>query len=156
MSRGKLSRFATLIGVAMVATLTCAVVARASGFFIFVSAPSAFSFSYSLGPGGVTGCIFPPVGIPVQVIGVDTTLGDRGVGEVSMLHVTSGFAFLEWVGLDSPSAAAITSGFDGPVGGKIVFLDFVHTNQIEVCSADTFRVHNKSGTTHTGVVDVWF
>jgi hypothetical protein len=154
MPRQKLSRIGALIGAAVVVTLTSAVVARAAGFFVFISAPSSFSFSFSLPPGGVSGCVTPLAGIPNQVIGVDTTPGTRGVGEVSLLRISG--AFLEWVGLDSPSAAAITSGFDGGVGNKIVFIDFAHTTQIEVCSADSFRVHNKSGITHTGVVDLWY
>jgi hypothetical protein len=156
MSRGKLSRFGTLIGAAVVVTLASAVVARAAGFFasIFISAPFDFSFSYSLGAGASTGCVTPVAGIPNQIVGVDTTLGTRGVGEVGLLRIAS--SFLEWTGVESPLGAAITSGFSSSLGAHIVFIDFSHTTQIEVCSADSFRVHNKSSFTHTGVVDLWY
>jgi hypothetical protein len=142
----KLSRLATLLGAAVIGTLTFAVVAHA--------APSEFSFSYSLAAGAVSSCVTPLAGIPNQIIGVDTTSGTRGVGEVSLLRIAG--SFLEWVGLDSTAGAAITQGFSGVAGTKIVFLDFTHTCQIEVCTADSFRVHNTSRITHTGVVDLFY
>ena len=148
MLRRKLSRTAALLGTAVTGILTFAVMAHA--------APSEFSFSYSLAPGATTSCVTPLAGIPNQIIGVDTTLGFRGVGEVSLLRISG--AFLEWTGLESPSAAAITSGFSGTLGTHIVFLDFSHKVQIEVCTADSFRVHNTNttGSTHTGVVDLLY
>jgi hypothetical protein len=137
MSRRKLSRLAALLGAAVVATLTCAIVVHAAGFFIFIAAPQELTFSYSLAPGAVSGCVTPSAGIPNQVIGVNTTSGVRGVGQVSLLRINA--AFLEWTGLESPSAAAITSGFSGGAGAHIVFLDFVHRVQIEVCSPIAFE-----------------
>lgn len=147
----KLSRLATLLGAAVIATLTFAVVAHA--------APSEFSFSYNLAPGAVSGCVTPLAGIPNQITGVDTTFGHRGVGQVSLLRIAG--SFLEWVGLDSPNSplnepTTGTSSFSSAAGTKIVFLDFNHTCQIEVCTADSFRVHNLSGITHTGVVDLFY
>jgi hypothetical protein len=141
-----LSRSATLLGAAAIATLTFAVVAHA--------APSEFSFSYNLAAGAVTSCVTPLASIPNQIVGVDTTSGFRGVAQVSLLRISG--AFLEWVGLESPSAAAITSGFSGTAGRHIVFLDFSHGVQIEVCTTDSFRVHNNSSVTHTGVVDLFY
>jgi hypothetical protein len=156
MLRGKLTRLAAFLGAAVVATLTFGVVAHAAGFFIFVAAPQETTFSFNLAPTAVSGCITPSASIPIQVIGVDTTLGFRGVGQVSLLRISG--SFLEWVGLDSTAGAAITQGFSGTAGTKIVFLDFSHKVQIEVCTADSFRVHNTntSGSNHTGVVDVFF
>jgi len=155
MLRTKLSRLATLLGAAVVVTLTLAVVAHA-GFFIFVGAPSDFAFSYSLGPGAASGCVTPIAGIPNQLIGVDTTVGSRGVGEVSLQRIAG--SFVEWTGLESPSGAAITSGFNSATGTHIVFIDFNHKVQIEVCRPDSFRVRNTntSGAAHTGVVDLWY
>jgi hypothetical protein len=154
MSRQKLSRLAARVGAAVVVTFTCAVVARAQGFFVFIAAPSAFSFSFSLPPGGVSGCVTPIAGIPNQLIGEDTTPGTCGVGEVSLLRING--TFLGWVGLESPLSAAITSDFSGSPGTHIVFIDLAHTTKIEVCTADSYRVHNKSTITHTGVVDLWY
>src|SRR6266849_598246 len=126
MLRRKLSRLATLLGAAGIATLTFVVGAHA--------APSEFSFSYSLAPGAVTSCVTPLAGIPNLIIGVDTTSGVRGVGQVSLLRING--AFLEWTGLDSTSGSAITQGFSGTAGVKIVFLNFNHTTRIEVCNAN--------------------
>ena len=87
------------------------VLAHASGFYIFVAAPQEYQFSYNLAAGAKTGAVTPYAGIPNQIIGVNTTPGFRGVGEVSLLRVAG--SFLEWVGLETPSGAAITSGFSG-------------------------------------------
>jgi hypothetical protein len=79
------------------------------------------------------------------------------VGEVSLLRITG--SFLEWVGLDSTAGAAITQGFSGAAGTKIVFINFNHTVQIEVCSPDSFRVHNLNpvgSAADTGVVDLLY
>lgn len=155
MLRRKLSRLVPLLGAAVIATLTFAVVVHASGFYIFVSAPQEFTFSYSLSPGAKTGPVTPLAGIPNQIIGVDTTLGYRGVGEVSLLRIAG--SFLEWTGLETPNGAAITSGFSGSAGTHIVYIDFSHSVQVEVNSPDSFVVHNRStSVTHTGVVDLWY
>ncbi|MGO9057674.1 MAG: hypothetical protein ACLQU2_09870 [Candidatus Binataceae bacterium] len=156
MIRRKLSRLASLLGAAVIATLTFAVVVHAAGFYVFVSAPQEFTFSYSLAPGAKTGPVTPLAGIPNQIIGVDTTPGYRGVGEVSLLRIAG--SFLEWTGLETPYGAAIASGFSGTVGTHIVFLDYSHKVQIEVNSPDSFVVHNTntSGAIHTGVVDLWY
>ena len=152
--KSKLSRFGTVFGAAVIATLTGAVLAHASGFYIFVAAPQEYQFSYNLAAGAKTGAVTPFAGIPNQIIGVNTTPGYRGVGEVSLLRVAG--SFLEWVGLETPSGAAITSGFSGSAGTHIVYLDFSHRVQIEVASPDSFLVHNLSTVTHTGVVDLWY
>jgi hypothetical protein len=105
---------------------------------------------YSLAAGGVSAPITPPANIPVHVMGVQTALGFRGVGEVTLLHVPS--SFIEWVGLESTSGAVITQGFSGAAGTHIVFIDFSHRVQIEVASPDTIRVHNLSTGIRTGSV----
>ena len=87
-------------------------------------------------------------------MGVQNSLGYRGIGVVAMLHVPS--SFLEWTGIESPSAAALTSGFSGTAGTHIVYLDFSHTVQIEVAGTDTFLIHNGSSIEMTGVVTlIW-
>jgi hypothetical protein len=115
-----------------------------------VVVPNELTVSYSLAAGGVSAPITPPANIPVHVMGVQTALGFRGVGEVTLLHVPS--SFIEWVGLASPSGAAITQGFSGAAGTHIVFIDFSHRVQIEVASPDTIRVHNLSTGIRTGSV----
>jgi hypothetical protein len=75
-------------------------------------------------------------------MGQQNALGFRGVGQVTLLWVPG--EFLEWVGLESPFAAAITSGFGSTPGQHIVFIDYGHQVDIQVNSADTFVVHNGS------------
>jgi hypothetical protein len=115
-----------------------------------VVVPNELTVPYSLAAGGVSAPITPPANIPVHVMGVQTALGFRGVGEVTLLHVPS--SFIEWVGLESTSGAAITQGFSGAAGTHIVFIDFSHRVQIEVASPDTIRVHNLSTGIRTGSV----
>jgi hypothetical protein len=107
---------------------------------------------YSLANGAST-TPFKPVGNrPVLVMGVQTALGFRGVGQVTLLRVPSNF--LEWTGIESPSGAAITSGFSSSPGTHIVYLDFDHTVDVEVNDADSFIIHNASGVQATGSVTV--
>lgn len=96
--------------------------------------------NYNLPPGANSGPIAIPANIPVHVMGVQTNVSFRGVGFVVMLRVPN--QFLEWTGLDSTAASAITQGFSSAPGTHIVFLDFSHTVVIQVNDANTFRIHN--------------
>jgi len=65
-------------------------------------------------------------------------------------------SFLEWTGIESPAAAAITSGFSGTKGTHIVYLDFSHLVDIQVDTTDAFIIHNANTITQTGVVTlIW-
>lgn len=137
----EISRLATPLLAAVVATLTFTVVAHATQV---ITTPNAAFVAYSLPPNGNSAPITPVPEQAVLVMGVQTTVGTRGVGQVTMLRIPG--AFLEWVGLESPSAAAITSGFSGTPGTHIVFLDFAHKVDLRVSSPDTFSIHNGSTT----------
>jgi len=137
----------------VVATLTLAVVAQATQT---ITTPNAVSFTYALGAGGSTGGIGVPSNVPILVMGVQTNVGFRGVGHVTMLSIPGAGGFLEWVGLESTAGAAITQGFSGTLGTHIVFLDFAHQVDIEVNSATSFRVRNSSGAARAGrVTFIW-
>jgi hypothetical protein len=110
--------------------------------------------SYALTNNETSTPVVIPFDTPVQVVGTCTTFGDRGIGQVSLLRAGAVSDFLEWVGLDSTSGAAITEGFSAAPGTKIVFIDFDHTVQIEVNDATSFRVLNTSGSAATGTVTV--
>lgn len=146
-------RFERFIGAArlavagVVAMLTCAVVAPAIQTF---STPNAASFSYALAAGGISGSYTPVASQPVFVMGTQLEVGYRGVGQVTLLRIAGNF--LEWVGLESTSGAAITQGFSSAIGTHIVYLDFSHQVDIEVASADSFRIHNGSTGFRSGVV----
>src|SRR5215469_6271718 len=117
----KIHRFTRFLLAATVATVTLAVTLHA---IATVKTPNAATYSYSLAPGASSAPITPIGSQPVWVTGVQNTLGYRGVGRVALLHVPS--SFLEWTGIESPSGAAITSGFSGTAGTHIVYLDFGH------------------------------
>src|SRR5579863_4530486 len=145
------SRLFTLMAGATVAIATLAVTVRAAQT---ITTPNEMVIIYNLAAGANTSAITPVSNEPVLVQGIQTTVGYRGVGEVSMLHVPS--AFLEWTGLESPTPAAITSGFSGTQGTHIVYLDFSHLVDIQVNSTDTFRIHNANTIAQTGVVTmIW-
>lgn len=151
MSKEKVSRLGTLLLAVVVASLTLAITAHAAQT---ITTPNEVVFNYNLGPGGTSAAVTPASDTPVLVQGVQTTLGYRGVGHVSMLRVPS--SFLEWTGLESPAAAAITSGFSATAGTHIVYLDYSHLVDIRVNGTDTFVVHNSNTISQTGVVTlIW-
>ena len=118
------------------------------------SVPNKIVLNYSLAPGANSAAIRPVANKPVLVMGVCTSLGVRGVGQVTLLHIAS--SFLEWTGLESPFSASITNGYSGTAGTHIVYIDYSHQVDIQVASPDTIRVHNGSGTMRTGNVTlVW-
>jgi hypothetical protein len=69
-----------------------------------------------------------------------------------LLSIPGTTGFIEWVGLDSTAGAAITQGFSGATGTKILFIDFSHQVQVEVAGpgGSSIRVRNLSGATRTG------
>jgi hypothetical protein len=152
MTLHKISRLAVLLLAALVVTVTC-MVPLASGQTI--TAPNSEFFAYVLTPGANSA----PISIPVAhrailVMGQQNAFGFRGVGQVTLLWVPG--SFLEWVGLESPDPAAITSGFSNTPGTHIVFLDFNHEVDIQVNTADSFVVHNSSTASRYGSVTlIW-
>jgi hypothetical protein len=145
------SRIRTLLLAGVVVVLALGVATHAAQT---ITTPNEASFGYNLAAGANSAAITPAANTPVLVQGVQTALGYRGVGHVSLLRVPS--SFLEWTGLESPASAAITAGFSGTAGTHIVYLDYSHTVDIRVNSTDTFVVHNGNGIAMTGVVTlIW-
>jgi hypothetical protein len=111
--------------------------------------PRTSVVSFNLAPGADSAPIALPANRPVLVMGVTTTTGYQGVGQVTLLRAPG--QFIEWTGLDSPISSGIASGFSPAPGYHIVYIDFNHKVDIQVDSPDTLRVHNASPTyTHTG------
>jgi len=144
-----ITRVAQLLLTGVVATLTLAIVAHATQT---ITVPNAASVSYALAAGANSGAITPVADAPVLVMGVQTAVGNRGVGHVTMLRPTVAPNFLEWVGLESTAGAVITQGFSSVLGTHIVYLDFSHTVDIEVNTPTSFRIHNGNAAAQTGVV----
>jgi hypothetical protein len=135
----KFSRPGAILLATVVAIITSMVVANATQT---ITAPNAAFISYSLAFGANSAAITPAAGRAVLVMGCCTTVGDTGVGQVS-LQRTSG-SVIYWIGLESVSAgaAAITQGGSNAVGTHIVYIDYSHHVDIQMASADTIRVHN--------------
>jgi len=149
---GKVSRATSLLIAAMVAVLTLAVVVP--GLRAAVTVASAATFTYNLAAGASSAPFFPAADRPVLVMGIQDTVGTRGVGFVTLLRVAG--SFLEWTGLESTAGSAITQGFSSTPGTHIVFLDFSHKVDIRVNSADSFVVHNANTAAQTGNVTlIW-
>jgi len=147
----KLTRVTRPLLTCLVLALTLTVVVQASQT---IKTPNAVAVNYDLLAGATSAAVTPATSQPVVVMGVQNSLGYRGVGGVTMLHVPS--SFLEWEGLESPAAAAITSGFSGVAGTHIVYLDYSHLVDIQVASADTFVIHNGNSIEMAGVVTlIW-
>src|SRR5262249_49700921 len=94
--RKKMSRPLALLSATVIATLTLATVAKATQT---ISTPNAAFVSYNLAPGRISTAIVPAANQAVLVMGTCTSVGFRGVGQVTMLRIPA--SFLEWVGLES-------------------------------------------------------
>jgi hypothetical protein len=149
----KLSHPATLLLAAVVAILTCAVVANAAGTLY---TPHAALYAYNLAAGASGVVTVPIVNQPVLVMGTYTTSGGRGVGQISLLRTGAFPLFLEWVGLNSPRGASIAQGYSATPGTHMVYIDWYHLVDIEVHNASAIRVHNEADGTNTGFVKlIW-
>ena len=125
---------------------------------VALTVPNAITYPYSLAAGGTFNVSFPSVAYdrPALLMGTCTTVGVRGVGQVTILRPSAAPTFLEWTGLESISGSAITSGFSDVEGTHIVYLDFAHEVDIEVLNGSVFRVHNESSGTRTGnITMIW-
>jgi hypothetical protein len=117
-----------------------------------VVVPNSKKILFNLAPGASTTAIGLPPNVPVQLTGVTTTSGFRGIGHVSLLRVTG--QFVVWVGLDSTTGAAITQGFSGTPGTKILFIDFSHQVIVEVSGSDAILVRNASAGQRAGSLHI--
>ena len=151
MTLSRFSRLSTLLLTAFVGVLALSIGVHATQT---ITTPNATKITYNLNAGASSTAVNPAENTPVLVMGVQNNLGYRGVGQVAMLHVAS--SFLEWTGIESPAAAAITSGFSGTAGTHIVYLDYSHFVDIQVASTDTFVIHNANTIAMSGVVTlIW-
>src|SRR6266581_703137 len=99
----KFSRPGVILMATVVAIITSVVVANATQTF---ATPNAAYFAYSLAAGADSAAITPIASKSVLVMGCCTTTPFLGVGQVSLLHITSNE--INWVGLES-GGSGITS-----------------------------------------------
>src|SRR5205823_8476835 len=88
----KFSRPGVIFMATVVAIITSMVVANATQT---ITTPNAAFISYSLAAGANSAPITPATNRSVLVMGCCTTLGNLGVGQVSLLHSPS--TWIEWV-----------------------------------------------------------
>jgi hypothetical protein len=138
-------RFVSTLGAVAALALAIASPETASA-----AAPHKVVVHYSLAAGATSAAITLPPNVPISLTGVQTTIGTRGVGQASLLSIPN--SFVEWLGLESPSAAAVTSGFSGTTGTHIVYLDFSHLVDVQVSGPSSIQVHNANSIGQTGDV----
>jgi hypothetical protein len=107
---------------------------------------------YNLAAGASSAPVTIPANVPVQVVGVQTNSGYRGVGFVAMLRVPN--QFLEWTGLESTSPSGITEGFASAPGTHILFIDYGHLVDVQVHDANSLVIHNANTVPMTGTVTI--
>jgi len=110
------------------------------------------SVAYDLAA-GATGAPFPiPPDRPVQLIGVTTTVGDRGTASATLIRAAN--SFIEWTGLDSSQGAApvTTGGYSAVSGTPVLSLDFDHEVYVQINDANTLTVHNASAGERAGTL----
>ena len=147
----KFSRPGVILMATAVVIITSMVVANAVQA---ITTPNAAFVTYSLAAGANSAPITPATNRSVLVMGCCTTAADVSVGQVSLLHIAGNS--IRWVGLESFSPAAITSGSGGPAGTHIVWIDLAHQVDIRVASADTILIHTGTGITVAGNVTlIW-
>ena len=147
----KSSRPGVILMATVVAIITSMVAANATQTFI---TPNEASVSYSLVAGANSPPITPATNKPVLVMGCCTTSGHQGVGQVNLLHLPS--TGMLWFGLETTNPATTTAGFSPTAGIHILYIDATETVDIQVNSADTIRIHNRSAGTLAGNVTlVW-
>jgi hypothetical protein len=149
--RSLISRFSTLLLAGGVAVVALSIGVHATQT---ITVPNALRVTYNLAAGATSAAVNPAESVPVLVMGIQNNLGYRGVGQVTMLHVPS--SFLEWTGVESPAAAAITSGFSGTAGTHILYIDYSHLVDLQVAGTDTFYIHNANTIAMAGQVTlIW-
>ena len=157
----KVSRIVSLISVALVASVTFAV---AAGAVQTITTPNAFTASYALSPGSSSRAFTPPANIPTFVMGSDQTANEIGfdVGSSDMTVVSTSSSFfgpaLTWNGLES-NGGGVTSSSSHTPGTHMIFIDELHCVDLEVNSANSFKVRNGCaaglGTQMGFVTEIW-
>jgi hypothetical protein len=147
------SRIGSRVLAAIVVLITSVVLVNAT---TSLTVPNAATYPWTLPPGGSFNVGVPALDRPVFLMGVCTTVGDRGIGQVSILRATAAPGFLMWTGLESATPSGVTSGFSATPGTHIVYFDFAHTIDVQVLTATAFRVHNTGTSLKTGAITmIW-
>jgi hypothetical protein len=146
-----IKRFSVLGAAAIVGMLMAGVVGNAA---TTLSTPNCSTYTYSLAAGATSSSITPPTNAGVLVLGTNTLSTNFSVASVNLVHVSG--VQIRWVGLESAPSAQVVHGGSATPGTHVVYLDYSHTVDLEILSADTMVIHNKGTSTQTGNVKlIW-
>ena len=108
--------------------------------------PNISSVTYNLAPGTDSADITVPVkDSPLMVMANCTTVGRRGVAQVTMQRTSEAPLFLQWVGLSSPAGPSIVGDWwPGGANPHIVWIDFAHQVELRVVSESKIDVRSLS------------
>jgi hypothetical protein len=112
-----------------------------------------FQLSFSVAAGATSIPItVPAYNTPVSVTCVQNTLGNRGVGEATVLRVNPPTA-LEWVGMDVANGGTPSIGFSSSAGAHIIYCDFAKLVDLQLASATQMQITNTDSATQTVVIN---
>jgi hypothetical protein len=94
----------------------------------------------------------PGINTPVSVTCVQNSVGNRGVGQATILRVSPA-AFLEWVGMDIANSGVPSTGFTSGAGAHIIFCDFSKLVDLQVASATQLQIKNTGAGTQSVVIN---
>lgn len=152
------SRLPGVILAVLIAVTTLAIVGNA---IQTITTPNMSNTAYALAPGANSANLTIPVfNSPVLLMGNCTTVGRRGVAQVTIHRTSVAPLFLQWVGLSSPFGPTVVGDWwPGGVNPHIVWLDFAHQVELRVVSASQVDVRSlipAGGPVATGVVTmIW-
>jgi len=141
MSAWKSPRVSSSVLAVIVAIVTLAIVGNAVQT---VTMPNIASFTYNLAPGTDSPNITVPIlNSPVLAMANCTTVGRRGVAQVTIQRTSVAPLFLQWVGLSSPAGPTVVADWwPGGVNPHIVWVDFSHQVELRAVSASQFDVRS--------------
>jgi hypothetical protein len=122
---------------------------------VTITTPNAASVGYSLAAGGNSAAVTPVANIPVFVMGDETTTGNVGSSDMTVVNSAGHDNELVWNGIES-GGGGFTSSFSQVVGRHMMFIDLSHQVDLQVNSNTSFRVHNAASATRAGNVTlIW-
>lgn len=152
------ARWSSAVVALVVAITTVAIVSNAVQS---ISIPNISYVTYSLAPGADSADITVPVSnSPVLLIADCTTVGRRGLAQLTLHRTSVAPLFLQWLGLGSSAAPVIESNW-WPGGGTahMAWLDFGNQVQLRVTTASQFDIQSlipAGGPTATGALKlIW-
>lgn len=155
MKFGFIAGFATAAGLAALAAV-------AAPFSSTVQQASYVTATYTVAAGKTsTGILLPVENRPIHLMVACTTNGDRGMGSVTIMREVGGANnVLSWVGEDLHSNiggdATIAQGLNIARNTHILYADYNGQVDVQLNTADTIHIANKTNAAETVVVTMMY